>query len=63
MAITARQATGQQPVTTLIGELVDQTALMGVLSALYGMGFPVLRVERLGSLPSTEGQIPRSEPS
>ena len=44
MAITARQATGQQPVTTLTGEVIDQAALMGVLSALYDMGFPLLKV-------------------
>jgi hypothetical protein len=34
-----------QPVTTLSGEVLDQAALMGVLSGLYGMGYPLLSVE------------------
>ncbi len=54
MAITARQPASQQPVTTLTGEVRDQTALMGVLNALYDMGFPLLKVERLGGLPTAE---------
>jgi hypothetical protein len=55
MAITVRQAASQQQVTTLTGEVRDQAALMGVLNALYDMGFAVLKVERLGLPPSTEG--------
>jgi hypothetical protein len=54
MSITVRQSASQQPVTTLTGELADQAALMGVLSALYDMGFPLLKVERLGSPPAAE---------
>lgn len=48
MAITEQQLTSQQPVTTLTGEVRDQTALMGVLNTLYDMGYPLLQVERLG---------------
>jgi hypothetical protein len=55
MAITVRQVANQQPVTTLTGEVIDQAALMGVLNALYDMGFPLLKVERLGPPPSAEG--------
>ena len=55
MTITVRQATSQQPVTTLTGEVIDQAALMGVLNTLYDMGFPLLKVERLGPPPSAEG--------
>jgi hypothetical protein len=54
MSITVRQAASQQPVTTLTGEVIDQASLLGVLNTLYDMGFPLLRVERLGSLPSAE---------
>jgi hypothetical protein len=54
MAITVRQAASQQQVTTLTGEVSDQAALMGVLNTLYDMGFPLLKVERLGSAPSAE---------
>jgi hypothetical protein len=61
MAITVRQAAGQEPVTALTGEVTDQTALLGVLNTLYDMGFPLLKVERLGSLPSTESQVPSGE--
>ena len=61
MAITARQAASQQPVTTLTGEVIDQAALMGVLNTLYDMGFPLLKVERLGPPPSAEDPSRRGE--
>jgi len=35
------------PVTTLIGPLVDQAALFGVLNTLYDMRLPLLSVECL----------------
>jgi hypothetical protein len=38
----------------LTGELRDQAALMGVLNALYDMGCPLLKVERLGALFTAE---------
>ena len=34
-----------RPHTTLRGPVLDQAALMGILSSLYGMGFPLLAVE------------------
>lgn len=34
-------------VTTLYGQLLDQAALAGVLSALYGLHLPILSVEFL----------------
>ena len=52
MVITVRQPKNQPPVTTLTGELRDQAALMGVLNTLYDMGCPLLKVERLGALPT-----------
>ena len=36
---------GEQIITTLYGELIDQAALMGVLNNLYGLGFLILTVE------------------
>jgi hypothetical protein len=36
--------------TTLYGQVVDQAALAGVLSALYNMQLPLLSVECLGEL-------------
>ena len=35
-------------------ELVDQAALVGVLNSLYDMGYPLLKVERLGPSASAE---------
>lgn len=52
LTICASQATEQEAVTTLAGDVIDQAALMGVLNSLYDMGFPLLWVERLGSSPS-----------
>jgi hypothetical protein len=54
MSITVRQAASRLPITTLTGEVTDQAALLGVLNTLYDMGFPLLRVERLGPPPSAE---------
>ena len=55
MTITVGQAAGQGQVTTLMGEVRDQAALMGVLNSLYDLGFPLLRVERLRPPPSGGG--------
>jgi hypothetical protein len=47
MAVSVARRSGQAPVTTLRGELIDQAALMGVLNAVYDRGFALLKVERL----------------
>ena len=39
------ESDGQYPVTVLTGQLMDQTALFGVLSTLYSLGLPLLAVE------------------
>ncbi|MGH2583394.1 MAG: hypothetical protein ACRDJE_00600 [Dehalococcoidia bacterium] len=41
---------GAQPMTELVGDLVDQTALAGVLSTLYELGLPIVSVDRLAEL-------------
>jgi hypothetical protein len=61
MSITVRQAASRLPITTLTGEVTDQAALMGVLSTLYDMGFPLLKVERLEPPPSAEDPTRRGE--
>ncbi len=53
MAIHTRGAKGQDPTTTLTGELVDQPSLMGVLTALYEMGYTLLDVKRLAGGPNS----------
>jgi hypothetical protein len=54
MIISSARHQGGPIVTTLTGELVDQAALVGVLNSLYDMGYPLLKVERLGPLPLAE---------
>jgi len=36
-----------QTVTILTGQLLDQAALFGVLNSLYGLGLPLISVERI----------------
>lgn len=38
---------GSEVVTTLTGRLPDQAALNGLLQALYGLGLPLLSVQRV----------------
>lgn len=49
MAITAGPSEAQPTVTTLLGNLPDQAALVGVLNTLYELHLPVLSVERLSA--------------
>ncbi len=35
----------QYPMTTLTGQLMDQSALIGVLNSLFDMGCPIISVE------------------
>jgi hypothetical protein len=44
MAICLTMSESNPPVTTLQGELSDQTALLGVLNSLYELHLPVLSV-------------------
>ena len=48
LTITATSQENEPRVTTLYGQVVDQAALAGVLSALYNMQLPLLSVEYLG---------------
>jgi hypothetical protein len=54
MSISSTRRQGGPIITTLTGELVDQAALVGVLNSLYDMGYPLLKVERLGPLPPAD---------
>ena len=44
--VHARSADGQA-MTILSGEMVDQTALLGVLNTLYDLHLPIVSVEHL----------------
>jgi hypothetical protein len=50
MAITSRSHDDGPTVSTLRGELLDQAALAGVLSALYNLHLPLVSVEYLGEV-------------
>ena len=47
MRITSEDTGGEKPVATLVGRLLDQAQLSGVLNALYEMHMPILSVEIL----------------
>ncbi len=47
MEVRCTNREGEPPVTTLTGELVDQTALAGVLDLVYNLGLPLISVECL----------------
>ncbi|MCP4627619.1 MAG: hypothetical protein GY850_29500 [bacterium] len=47
MRISTGSTTGKETVTTLVGYLVDQAALSGVIKALYDLRIPLLSVENL----------------
>ena len=45
MAITTTATADKLPVTVLVGHLIDQAALAGVLNTLYELHLPLLSVE------------------
>ncbi len=47
MTITAAQLADGAPATTLIGELADQSALVGVLNTLHDLGLPLMSMEHI----------------
>jgi len=49
MSISTEYDESQNPVTTLTGQLLDQAAFMGVMSALYDHRLPILSVECLSA--------------
>lgn len=51
MIITTSKVGDRKPVTTLVGPLLDQAALLGVLNALYDLHLPLFSVECLGKEP------------
>jgi hypothetical protein len=62
MTISVRQPTGKGPISTLYGTLTDQASLMGVLTALYEMGFTLLDVRRLPDPVVTEAADTQASP-
>jgi hypothetical protein len=50
MVITRAFTADKQPMTILIGKLLDQAALAGVMDALYNLHLPVISVEFLDEM-------------
>lgn len=46
MTVTAEEAAGGIPITTLTGPLADQAALLGVLYKLHNLGLDIVQVKR-----------------
>ena len=61
MTISAAKQAGGTPTTTLIGELADQSALVGVLNTLHDLGIPLIKVERVGAEAENRPASQRSE--
>lgn len=49
MTVSCDRLADSGPETTLIGELADQSALVGVLNTLHDLGLPLVSVERIGA--------------
>ena len=47
MAIELEGDPKRNPITILMGRVADQSALIGVLNALFDIGYPILSVEYL----------------
>ena len=47
MAISTVSQVEGTPATILLGELADQSALVGVLNTLHDLGLPLVSVERI----------------
>ena len=45
MTIEYESVLNQYPMTILTGQLIDQSALVGVINSLYDIGCPILLVE------------------
>lgn len=54
MNLTTDSTCGKNIVTSLVGYLVDQAALSGMLKALYDQRIPILSVENLDEMQNQE---------
>jgi hypothetical protein len=61
LAITTTSREGGAPHTTLVGPLLDQAQLSGVLDTLHGLHLSILKVERLEDENGPNGPADHSE--
>ena len=57
LIISSSNLEDEPVVTTLYGRVLDQAALAGVLSALYGLHLPILSVECVSDVEGKEDTI------
>jgi len=55
MSVTTTGGKNLKPLTTLRGELIDQSALLGVLNNLHDLGYAVLQVKYIAQSANTNG--------
>jgi hypothetical protein len=48
MRVEHTRPAGEPPMTTIIGEVLDQAALAGILNLVYNLGYPLISVSYLG---------------
>lgn len=58
MHVVAVKGDGAATQTVLEGELADQSALVGVLGVLQGLGHPVVSIDYLGHYPLSQAEAP-----
>jgi hypothetical protein len=61
LAITTASREEGAPHTTLVGPLLDQAQLSGVLEILHGLHLPILKVEKLNDENETDGPADPSD--
>jgi hypothetical protein len=61
LAITTTPREGGAPHTTLVGPLLDQAQLSGVLDTLHGLHLSILKVEKLEDENETDGPADPSD--
>jgi hypothetical protein len=54
MAVTVESENDPLPITTLVGTIVDQAALRGILTKMWDLGLTLVSVARLDKGPSEE---------
>jgi len=55
MSVTTTGGKNLTSLTTLQGELIDQSALLGVLNTLHDLGYAVLQVKYIAQSANTNG--------
>lgn len=52
LQVNVQKGKGQKPITSLVGQINDQSALSGILNKLYDLHFTVISVNMLSEMES-----------